>query len=105
MTENKKKSQWKTANAKSDKFKQNHEQRLKNKYYNNIKNMKNYSWNYQKIKHCQNINHEIMKYHSKKKLCQKSYQYINYHQKNYKNYKIILIIIYEENIYDISLTK
>jgi len=46
-----------------------------------------------------------MKYHSKKKLYQKNYQYINYHQKNYKNCEIILIIIYEENIYNILLAK
>ena len=46
-----------------------------------------------------------MKYYSKKKLHQKNYQYINYCQKNYKNYKIISIVIYEENIYDISLAK
>ena len=41
----------------------------------------------------------------KKKLYQKNYQYINYCQKNYKNYEIILTVIYEENIYDISLVK
>ena len=46
-----------------------------------------------------------MKYHSKKKLCQKNCQYINYYQKNYKNYKIILTTIYEKNIYNISSAK
>ena len=46
-----------------------------------------------------------MKYHSKKKLYQKNYQYINCHQKNCKNYEIILTATYEENIYDISLAK
>ena len=30
-------------NAKSDKFKQNHEQKSENKYHNNIENMRNYS--------------------------------------------------------------
>ena len=92
-------------NARSDKFKQNHEQKLRNKYYNNIESTRNYSWNHQKIKHYQNINHEIMKYYSKKKLHQKNCQYINYCQKNYKNYKIILIVICEENIYNTSLTR
>ena len=46
-----------------------------------------------------------MKYYSKKKLYQKNYQYINYHQKNYKNYKIILTAIYEKNIYNILLVR
>ena len=67
--------------------------------------MKDYSQNYQKIRYYQNINHEITKYYSKKRLHQKNYQYINYYQKNYKNYKTILIIICEENIYDTSLVR
>ena len=46
-----------------------------------------------------------MKYHLKKKLHQKNYQYINYHQKSYKNYEIILTTIYEKNIYNILSVK
>ena len=63
MIENERWLQWKIASARSDKCEQNHEQRSKNKYHSNIESMRNYSWNYQKIKHYQNIDCEIMKYH------------------------------------------
>src|SRR5436190_1951482 len=86
-------------------MKQNNKNHKKNRRNKHEYHQSSRTENHQKIKHYQNTSHEIMKYHLKKKSCQKNCQYINCCQKSYKSYKIILTVICEENIYDILLIK